>query len=333
VIFGADDDNVDNPVIQPEGAVDQSLNNADAIDGKNGDDVLIGLLGSDTIRGGKGNDVIIGGTEQGSQPNSDIMYGDEGNDVNLWRGGDGSDAFVGGRDIDALVFGNIDRDASNIPIVSPATGRHEKTGLPSADVTGQGGFCTLDDVRGQGSGYEFLVRFFARATGNLLVTVRTAEVEQVFCTSQAGGAITFADLTAPPARNSSRSLSARSRSSTRSSARSSADPQWHDRLQHLKHVHGQNDRVTRELRLGGRGLRHGKQPVRVGGRLVPRSTACGSWSDSVSPTRDLRCRRGSRHRRARGAAARRWPSHGAVCRPALGRGHFPADQGGRRARR
>jgi Ca2+-binding RTX toxin-like protein len=197
VIFGADDDNVDNPVIQPEGAVDQSLNNADAIDGKNGDDVLIGLLGSDTIRGGKGNDVIIGGTEQGSQPNSDIMYGDEGNDVNLWRGGDGSDAFVGGRDIDALVFGNIDRDASNIPIVSPATGRHEKTGLPSADVTGQGGFCTLDDVRGQGSGYEFLVRFFARATGNLLVTVRTAEVEQVFCTSQAGGAITFADLTAP----------------------------------------------------------------------------------------------------------------------------------------
>jgi len=34
VIFGADDDNVDNLVIQPEGAVDQSLNNADAIDGK-----------------------------------------------------------------------------------------------------------------------------------------------------------------------------------------------------------------------------------------------------------------------------------------------------------
>jgi len=197
VIFGIDDDNVDNPVIQPAGAVNQSLNNADAIDGRNGDDVLIGLLGSDTIRGGRGNDVIVGGTEQGTQPNSDIMYGDDGDDVNLWRGGDGSEAFVGGRGTDALVFGNIDRDAGNIPIVSPATGRHAKTGLPTADVTGQGGFCTLEDVRGQGFGYEFLVRFFVRTTGNLAVTVRTAEVEQMFCTSEAGGAITFADLTDP----------------------------------------------------------------------------------------------------------------------------------------
>jgi hypothetical protein len=197
VIFGADDDNVDNPLIQVEGAVNQSLDNADAIDGKDGDDVLIGLLGSDTIRGGKGNDVIIGGTEQGSQPNSDIMYGDEGSDVSLWRGGDGSEAFIGGRGLDALVFGNIDRDGSNIPILSPATGRHAKTGLPSADVTGQGGFCKLEDVRGQGLGYEFLFRFIVRATGNVAVTVRTAEVEQMFCTSQAGGAITFVDLTAP----------------------------------------------------------------------------------------------------------------------------------------
>ena len=32
---------------------------------------------------------------------------------------------------------------------------------------------------------------------DLLVTVRTRDVEQVFCTSEAGGAITFADLTAP----------------------------------------------------------------------------------------------------------------------------------------
>jgi Ca2+-binding RTX toxin-like protein len=197
LIFGADDDNVDNPTIQPEDAVNQSMNDADAIDGKNGDDVLIGLLGSDTIRGGRGKDVIIGGTEQGSQPNSDIMYGDDGNDVNLWRGGDGSEAFIGGRGRDALVFGNIDRDASNIPIISPATGRHAKTGLPSADVTGQGGFCELEDVRGQELGYDFLIRFLVRATGNLAVTVRTAEVEQMFCTSEAGGAITFADLTDP----------------------------------------------------------------------------------------------------------------------------------------
>src|SRR5262245_54630819 len=69
VIIGADDDNVDNRLIQPEDVtVNQSLNNGDVIDGKGGDDVLIGLLGSDTIRGGPGNDIIIGGTEQGTQP-------------------------------------------------------------------------------------------------------------------------------------------------------------------------------------------------------------------------------------------------------------------------
>jgi len=194
LIFGVDDDNVGNPVIQPEGAVNQSLNNADAIDGNNGDDVLIGLLGSDTIRGGKGNDVIIGGTEQGTQPNSDIMFGGKGNDVAIWRGGDGSDVFIGGRGVDALVMAAIDRDANNIPVIVPATGRYEETGLPAADATGQNGFCTLEDVRDQELGYDFLVRFFLKSTGALAVTMRVAEVEQVFCTSQTAAAITFADL-------------------------------------------------------------------------------------------------------------------------------------------
>jgi hypothetical protein len=41
------------------------------------------------------------------------------------------------------------------------------------------------------------VRFFARASGNLAVTVRVRDVEQVFCTSVAGGAMTFADLAQP----------------------------------------------------------------------------------------------------------------------------------------
>ena len=146
------------------------------------------------MHGGRGDDVIVGGTEQGTQPNSDIMYGDDGNDVAIWRGGDGSDVFIGGRGADALVMGAIDRDALNIPIIVPATGRYEKTGLPTADVTGQNGFCTLEDVRDQKLGYDFLVRFFLKSTGALAVTMRVAEVEQVFCTSQAAAAITFADL-------------------------------------------------------------------------------------------------------------------------------------------
>jgi hypothetical protein len=137
--------------------------------------------------------VIVGGTEQFTQPSSDVMYGDNGDDVAIWRPGDGSDVFIGGRGTDALVMGAIDRDG-NIPRISPATGRYENTGLPTADVTGQPGFCTLEDVRDQKLGYDFLVRFFLKSTGALAVTMRVAQVEQVFCTSQTAAAITFADL-------------------------------------------------------------------------------------------------------------------------------------------
>ncbi len=93
------------------------------------------------------------------------------------------------------MFGNIDKDASNVPVLSAVSGRHGKTGVPTADLTGQGGWCELEKVVDPDFGYEFLIRFFVRATGRLAVTVRTSEVEQVFCTSVAGGAITVADLT------------------------------------------------------------------------------------------------------------------------------------------
>ncbi|HEV7731472.1 MAG TPA: hypothetical protein VGR62_04880 [Candidatus Binatia bacterium] len=196
LLFGQDDDNTNDPFIQPQGTVaNQSLDNADVIVGERGDDVLIGLLGSDTLLGGPGSDILVGGTEQGKAPNSDIQIGDTGNDVAVWAGGDGSDVFDGGPGQDALVFGTIDK-VNGIPTITPTNGRHRDTGVPTANVTGQGGFCRLEQVDDPaGRGYQFLVRFFARANGNLLVTVRTRDVEQVFCTSEAGGAITFADLT------------------------------------------------------------------------------------------------------------------------------------------
>jgi hypothetical protein len=197
VLFGLDDDNVDDLEIQPDGvAANQSLNNADLIDGLGGHDVMIGLLGRDTLVGGPGDDVMIGGTEQGQAPNSDVQIGGPGNDVAIWAGGDGSDLFDGGPGrLDALVFGTIDR-VNNVPTLSPATGKYRNTGLPTANTTGQGGFCTVERVADPlARGFDFLVRFFSRATGNLLVTVRTRDVEQLFCTSEAGGAITFADLT------------------------------------------------------------------------------------------------------------------------------------------
>lgn len=196
VLFGADDDDVTDPFIQPDGvAANQSLNKADVIVGERGDDVLVGLLGSDTLIGGPGSDILVGGTEQGQAPNSDVQLGDSGNDVAVWAGGDGSDLFDGGPGQDALVFGTIDK-VNGIPTISPSSGKHRATGVPTANVTGQGGFCTLERADDPSfRGYDFLVRFFARASGNLLVTVRTRDVEQVFCTSEAGGAIVVADLT------------------------------------------------------------------------------------------------------------------------------------------
>jgi Ca2+-binding RTX toxin-like protein len=201
ILIGKDDDNQNDPEIQPEGVTaNQSLNNADTLIGGRGDDILIGMLGSDVLLGGPGDDVMIGGIERGSQPNSDIQIGDTGNDIALWQAGDGSDMFDGGPGPrDTLVFGTIDRDSTtNVPIISPVDGRHAETGLPTANVTGQGGFCTLEAVQDpEARGFQFLVRFFSKANGNLLVTVRTRDVEQVFCTAQNAAAVTFADLTKP----------------------------------------------------------------------------------------------------------------------------------------
>jgi hypothetical protein len=201
VLIGRDDDNLDDLEIQPEGvAANQSLDNADALLGGRGDDVLIGMLGSDLLLGGPGHDVLIGGIERGARPNSDIQIGDAGNDIAIWQGGDGSDLFDGGRGAqDALVFGAIDSDPdTDVPLLSPVGGRHAETGLPTANVTGQGGFCSLEALADPAArGFEFLVRFFSKTTGNLLVTVRTRDVEQVFCTAQDAAAVSFADLTRP----------------------------------------------------------------------------------------------------------------------------------------
>ena len=199
VLIGKDDDNVDDLEIQPDPNVaNQSLNKADTLIGLSGDDVLIGMGGSDTMIGDFGNDIFIGGIERGEAPNSDIQIGGAGNDIAIWQGGDGSDLFDGGSGrADALIFATIDRDSeTNIPILSPVSGRHRQTGLPTADATNQGGFCRIEKVADPTSrGFEFLVRFFRRSDGVLLVTVRTHDVEQLFCTSEAGGAITYADLT------------------------------------------------------------------------------------------------------------------------------------------
>ena len=200
VLIGADDDNQNDPEIQPAGVTaNQSLNNADTLIGKRGDDVLIGMLGSDVLLGGFGDDILIGGIERTSQPNSDIQLGEAGNDTAIWQAGDGSDLFDGGPGPrDALVFGTIDLVTdTNFPELSPVEGKHARTGVPTANVSGQGGFCTLEAVENPDArGFEFLVRFFSKQSRALVVTVRVRDVEQVFCTAENAQAITFADLTA-----------------------------------------------------------------------------------------------------------------------------------------
>lgn len=124
------------------------------------------------------------------------MFGDAHNDVSIWAGGDGNDAFLGGSGKrDAQVFGTIDR-VDGIPTLTGSAPGFPQ-GIPTADVTNQAAFCTLEPVTEDSElGYAFLIRFRSKATGNLIVTVRVDdEVEQVFCTSETAAAITYADLT------------------------------------------------------------------------------------------------------------------------------------------
>jgi hypothetical protein len=182
-------------------AANQSLNNTDIQLGGSGHDVMIGLLGDDVQVGESGDDVLIGGPEGGEgggPPNSDVQFGGSGTDVSIWAPGDGSDFFHGGSGSrDAQVVGNIDRDPAGTRNVklSPANGYSQ--GLPSVDVTGLNAQCTIEKVPADSElGYEFLVRF-RNAAGNIVVTLRQVEVEQVFCPSsngQAATGIVYADL-------------------------------------------------------------------------------------------------------------------------------------------
>src|SRR5262249_39417313 len=110
VLIGRDDDNINNPEIQPlpsPPAANQSLNNTDIQVGGRGNDILIGLGGNDVQIGDDGDDIFIGG------PGADVQFGGRGNDVSIWAPGDGSDAFIGGPNKDALLVGLIDRDPAN----------------------------------------------------------------------------------------------------------------------------------------------------------------------------------------------------------------------------
>jgi len=199
LLIGRDDDNILNADIQAGAAADQSLGRTDIIEGGQGNDVIFGMNGNDVIDGGQGSDIILGGPDGGAAPggppNSDIMFGGQGDDVNLWAPGDGSEAFLGGPGLVAIVFGATDRETTGIRLPTLKFGvAGFPQGIPTADVSGLPQHCTVEPSRLPG--FDYLVRFRG-PTDNIIVTVRVGGVEQVFCPSKDGAGIAFADLTSP----------------------------------------------------------------------------------------------------------------------------------------
>jgi len=232
IIIGADNNAVDNPLVQPQdpalagGGRDQSLQFGDILDGSNRNDLIIGRLGVDILLGDDGNDVIVGGTEHFNPQNRDRAFGNRGSDVFLWAPGDGSDFFDGGKGIDAVAFGLIaeeengdivfrvsnDQQAGNIVI-------DHRTGLPVMDVTNSPGFCEIIDDSSSNEagdqldalGLDHLVRFSIRGVRNAFeageqdadngvrVTLHLKDVEVLVCASRFGGEIEVYDLTVSPA--------------------------------------------------------------------------------------------------------------------------------------
>ncbi len=194
VHFGLDNDNAANTFIQPPGVTaKQHMDNTDVLFGRDNDDLLVGNLGGDTEIGGRGDDILIGGPERFAAPNSDVLLGDEGNDINIWAPGDGSDAYVGDKGRDAMVFAPFVTKTNGDLKLEWFHGRR----VPRVDIDASPQFeCDIVKVpAAQRLGAQFLVRFSVNDV--LAVTVRQKDVEKVLCPSPQAGKAKVADLTDP----------------------------------------------------------------------------------------------------------------------------------------
>ena len=192
VTVGGDNDNADNPFIQPPGVTaKQHMDNTDLLFGRANHDLLIGKLGGDTLLGGEHNDILIGGPEKAQAPNSDVLVGEEGNDINIWAPGDGSDMFAGNEGADTMVFAPFVEKANGSLLLTNFQGRK----VPHVDIDAKPNFtCTIVEVPpSEKLGFQHLVRF--NVNGVPTVTVRQKDVERVFCPSPDEGKAMFARLT------------------------------------------------------------------------------------------------------------------------------------------
>ncbi len=191
ITVGADNDNAHNTFIQPPGVqAKQHLEDTDVLFGRGGGDLLIGRAGSDTLLAGAGDDILVGGPEQGRTPNSDVLLGEDGNDVNVWAPGDGSDMFLGDQGHDTMIFAPLRLGASGKPALRRADGRL----VPQVTTGRLPRFgCTIVAVSpSRRLGFDHLVRF--TVDGKPVVTVRQRGVERVICPSPRPGRARVADL-------------------------------------------------------------------------------------------------------------------------------------------
>ena len=160
------------------------MDNTDVLFGRDNDDLLIGKLGGDTLLAGADDDILIGGPEKGQAPNSDVLVGDTGDDINIWAPGDGSDAFIGNEDKDTMIFAPFVENTDGSLLIT----RTLRTQDPAREDRRPAGVHLHGRAtcrRRNGSAAQFLVRF--NVNGNPVVTVRQKDVEKVFCPSPEAG--------------------------------------------------------------------------------------------------------------------------------------------------
>jgi len=193
VHFGLDNDNATNEFIQPAGvAAKLHMDNTDVLFGRDGGDLLVGNKGSDTLVGGNGPDILVGGPERATSPNSDVLMGDKGDDVNIWAPGDGSDVFLGDEGYDTAIFAPFVGVSDQVESLQLRQWNGRQ--IPSVEIDALPQFsCTIIPVPpSEQLGVEHLVRF--NVGDSPVVSVRLRQVEQVLCPGAHPGQVLVADL-------------------------------------------------------------------------------------------------------------------------------------------
>jgi hypothetical protein len=192
VLVGADNDNANNTAIQdPAVTAKQHLDNTDLLRGGDGRDLLIGRTGDDVLLGENSSDILIGGLEGGTAPipNSDVILGGSGDDINIWAPGDGSDMFEGETGNDVTILSQVVNTGGEVTLFD-FNGRK----VPRVTIDNRPQFtCTIERSPAiDGLNVDAVVRFFAN--GNLAVTIRLTSNEQVLCPSPNVGMVNVANI-------------------------------------------------------------------------------------------------------------------------------------------